>query len=123
MRTPTKVLLPLLLAGTIGLAACGGGDDTSTAAATTASTAAPSASTAASGGIVAKVSANDAPKADIAAALSAAGVDNADRWADEVVEYRPYTPDGGEAHLRDELAKYNPGADTVDAIVGALDFS
>jgi hypothetical protein len=68
-----------------------------------------------------KVSANTASAGDIATALTAAGVSNAERWADEVVEYRPYPPDDpGLQKLRDNLAKYNPGEDTVNKIVSAL---
>ncbi|BDY30831.1 hypothetical protein [Mycolicibacterium mageritense] len=68
-----------------------------------------------------KVSANNASQDEIAAALDAAGVKNAERWAHEVVEYRPYpTDDANLTKLRDNLAKYNPGAETVDKIVSAL---
>lgn len=69
----------------------------------------------------AKVSANTATEDEIATALKAAGVDNAGRWADEVVEYRPYPTDDPKLQkLRDNLAKYNPGEETVDKIVSAL---
>ena len=58
---------------------------------------------------------------DIASALTAAGVSNAERWAKEVVEYRPYPADDTNmTKLRDNLAKYNPGQETVDKIVSAL---
>jgi hypothetical protein len=69
----------------------------------------------------AKVSANTASESDIASALSTAGVSNAERWAKEVVEYRPYpAEDPNMTKLRDNLAKYNPGQETVDKIVSAL---
>jgi hypothetical protein len=62
-----------------------------------------------------------ASEEEIAAALASAGVSNADRWADEVVEYRPYPADDPElTTLRDNLAKYNPGQETIDGIVSAL---
>ena len=68
----------------------------------------------------AKVSANTASEEEIAVALESAGVSNADRWAEEVVEYRPYpTDDPNLTKLRDNLAKYNPGQET-DKIVSAL---
>jgi ABC-type enterochelin transport system substrate-binding protein len=68
-----------------------------------------------------KVSANTASVDEIAAALEAAGVDNADRWAREVAEYRPYATDDPDlTHLRDELAKYNPASGVVDSIVSVL---
>jgi hypothetical protein len=66
------------------------------------------------------VSANDASRAEIQAALEAAGVPNAARWAGEVVEYRPYADDPTWAQLRKELAKYNPAPGVVDQIIGVL---
>ena len=58
---------------------------------------------------------------EIASALDSAGVSNADRWAEEVVEYRPYpTDDANLTKLRDNLVKYNPGQETTDKIVSAL---
>jgi DNA uptake protein ComE-like DNA-binding protein len=68
-----------------------------------------------------KANANTASKAEITAALTAAGVASADRWAGEVVEYRPYaTNDPTFAKLRQNLVKYNPAAGVVDQIVSAL---
>jgi hypothetical protein len=68
-----------------------------------------------------KVSANTASEDEIAAALEDAGVSNSERWAQEVVEYRPYpTDDPDLTRLRDNLAKYNPGQETTDEIVSAL---
>ncbi|MEV0197897.1 hypothetical protein [Nonomuraea sp. NPDC050691] len=73
------------------------------------------------GAATGKVSANTADESRIAAALKAAGVDNPERWAEEVVEYRPYAADDADlTSLRQNLAKYNPGEDTVDKIVSAL---
>jgi|tagenome__1003787_1003787.scaffolds.fasta_scaffold19868973_2 hypothetical protein len=69
----------------------------------------------------AKVSANTASEDEISDALEQAGVSNPDRWAEEVVEYRPYPADDPNlTKLRDNLAKYNPGQTTVDQIVSAL---
>ena len=68
-----------------------------------------------------KVSANTATKAQITAALTAAGVTNAARWAKEVIEYRTYPKsDPTLAKLRQNLAKYNPGQATVDKIISVL---
>jgi hypothetical protein len=68
-----------------------------------------------------KVSANSASEGDIATALKAAGVSSPKRWAAEVVEYRPYPSDDLDlTKLRQNLAKYNPGPQTVDKIVSAL---
>jgi hypothetical protein len=73
------------------------------------------------GPAVAKVSANTASESEIEAALRAAGVSNSGRWAKEVVEYRPYPADDPNlTKLRESLAKYNPGQETVDKIVSAL---
>jgi len=68
-----------------------------------------------------KISANTASEDAIASALKTAGVASPKRWAAEVVEYRPYpTDDLGLAKLRENLAKYNPSAQTVDQIVSVL---
>lgn len=68
-----------------------------------------------------RVSANTASEDEIAQALTTAGVSNPGRWAEEVVEYRPYPAgDPDLAKLRQNLAKYNPGEETTDKIVSAL---
>jgi ABC-type enterochelin transport system substrate-binding protein len=116
----TKIGAALALA----LTACGGDDSADTTAASTTTSAATGGSTTstvadATGSKT--VDANTASVAEIAAALEANGVDNADRWAREVEEYRPYpTDDPTFAKLRDELGKYNPSAETVDQIVASL---
>jgi hypothetical protein len=118
---------------TLGLTACGssttsGGTPPSAPAAASsvagaASSAVEAAGSAASSAAnaVQKVSANTASEEEITAALAAAGVSNPGRWAEEVVEYRPYpTDDPNLTKLRDNLAKYNPGQETIDKIVSAL---
>jgi ABC-type glycerol-3-phosphate transport system substrate-binding protein len=80
MRAPLK-LLPLVLAGSLALGACGGEDSGAASAETTVTTVASSDSTATTDVTTAKASANDASRDEIAAALTAAGVANADRWA------------------------------------------
>ena len=68
-----------------------------------------------------KVSANTASEDEIAQALTTAGESNPGRWAEEVVEYRPYPADDPDlGKLRQNLAKYNPGQETTDKIVSAL---
>ena len=70
---------------------------------------------------VPKVSANAASQDAIASALKAAGVSSPNRWAAEVVEYRPYAiNDLNLSKLRENLAKYNPAQQTVDQIVSVL---
>jgi competence protein ComEA len=135
---PTKMLIPFAVAASLGLAACGGGSSATATTSATPTTAASSATTAK--GSVATlpatsstaagadapvagpaVSANKASKAEITAALTAAGVANADRWAGEVVEYRPYSDAAaGFPSLRKELTKYNPPAGTIDKIIASL---
>ena len=67
------------------------------------------------------LSANDASISELAAAFESAGISNAQRWAREVDEYRPYSVDDtGYTKLRGELAKYNPASGVVDAIVARL---
>jgi DNA uptake protein ComE-like DNA-binding protein len=105
------------------LAACGGA--TTSSDSSPSPSAAPTTVSAPPGGTAApaaeKVSANTASENEIAAALKAAGVSNAERWAHEVVEYRPYPADDPNlAKLRENLAKYNPGQETTDKIVSAL---
>jgi len=68
------------------------------------------------------VSANTAMAGELVAALEAAGVANADRWAREIMEYRPYdAADPTLQHLQDELAKYNPDPATLAAILSVLE--
>ncbi|GAA0922380.1 hypothetical protein [Pseudonocardia zijingensis] len=115
----------------LGLAGCGGSTSAPSATAPSApatgsSTSSPSSttdeSTAAAAPAVSKVSANTASEDEIAGALESAGVSNPERWAEEVVEYRPYPADDPDlGKLREKLAKYNPGQETTDKIVSALE--
>jgi hypothetical protein len=121
-------LLPLLLGLAVG--ACGGGGASNTPDASVAATAgAPSllgsstpapasadASTAPSG----SVNANTANVDELAAAFAAAGISNADRWAREVAEYRPYEADPTWARLRQELGKYNIDPAVLEQILAIL---
>ncbi|MGE3857550.1 MAG: hypothetical protein AB7G21_11410 [Dehalococcoidia bacterium] len=96
---------------------------TAAASATSAATSAATTPAAGASGAtaVAKVSANTGSRAEIQAALQAAGVPNAANWTREVLEYRPYPADDANlTKLRQNLAKYNPGPGVVDAIVSAL---
>ena len=70
----------------------------------------------------AKLSANNATRAELQAGFEAAGISNASQWAREVEEYRPYPEDDPDmARLRRELAEYNPGPGVVDAIIALLE--
>lgn len=109
VRPAFALSVAVALAGTLLLAACGGGKPTSA-----------DVSTAKSAG-AAKVSANTASKAELAQAFDTAGIPEAERWAGEVQEYRPYPADDPDfGKLRHELAKYHPAADVVDKIVATL---
>jgi hypothetical protein len=109
--TKTKLALAAL-AACLSLTACGGSPPNQASTPTTAT----SGSTQ-----IGKVSANTASESEIAAALKAAGVSNPERWAEEVVEYRPYAADDSNlTSLRQNLAKYNPGQETVEKIVSVL---
>jgi uncharacterized lipoprotein YmbA len=127
-RLPASI--GLSLAAVMLVAACSSGTAGTTSATSTA-TAAPvaaarsdpaaSTSSGSTSTSVVRVSANTASQSEISAALSAAGVPNADRWAREVVEYRPYdTSDTGLQKLQNNLAKYNPDAATLAGILSAL---
>ncbi len=71
---------------------------------------------------MARISANDASADELVAALEAAGVSAADRWAREIMEYRPYpTDDPSLIKLQDELAKYDPAPETLAAILSILE--
>ncbi len=79
------------------------------------------ASTGASSASATRVSANDATHDELVAALTNAGVANADRWAREIEEYRPYdTSDATLQKLQDNLAKYDPSPETLAGILTAL---
>lgn len=106
------VVLPILVALTFGFTACGGGDEgprALTEGLTSATTPAE------------KVSANDATGEELAAAFAAAGIPNAEAWAEEVEEYRPYPADDPNwTKLRTELAKYKPPPDVLEQIIATL---
>ncbi|MDP9864563.1 MULTISPECIES: hypothetical protein [Streptosporangium] len=125
MRPATTKSALAALAAFAALTACGGSPSeqaSQTSAPATATSPATSPTTAAGGRPrTEKVSANTASKDEIIAALRAAGVSNPERWAEEVIEYRPYAADDADlTSLRENLAKYNPGQETVDKIVSAL---
>jgi ABC-type glycerol-3-phosphate transport system substrate-binding protein len=117
-----KARLSCVLIVGVGLFVAGcGGSTTASDSSTPATTQATSSGTASGDRANAKVSANTASDSEIESALAAAGVSNPERWAHEVVEYRPYPiGDPNLQKLRDNLAKYNPGEETVDKIVSAL---
>jgi len=127
----TTRVIPLCAAALIALGVAGCGSDPEPSAGSS-SAPAPASSSSAAGSpatdsagaaptTATTVSANTASEEEIAAALDDAGVSNADRWAAEVVEYRPYPADDPDlTKLRDNLAKYNPGEETTDKIVSAL---
>ena len=129
MTIKAKFSSVLALCAILATAACGESATTSETTAPATETTAPATAAPTTGAEAtspspqpaAKVSANTASQSDIEAALAAAGVSNPARWAEEVVEYRPYPADDPDlTKLRENLAKYNPGEETVDKIVSAL---
>lgn len=124
LRRATALVLGI--AALLGAAGCGSstGSDQGTAATET-GTSATTESTATTGtsttNTAAKVSANTASAEEITAALEGVGVQNADRWTREILEYRPYDEaDATLAQLRDELQKYNPAPDQLEKIISVL---
>lgn len=85
-----------------------------------ASSPSPSPSSPSSAAGSAKVDPNTASVEELTAAFEAAGVPNAERWAEEVEEYRPYTGAADLVRLRQELTKYNIDDATFAKIVSVL---
>jgi hypothetical protein len=63
---------------------------------------------------------NTATTEELTAALASAGVDNPDRWAEEVQEYGPYTAENLEPTLTEELGKYGISQDQLSKVLSAL---
>jgi hypothetical protein len=120
MRRPFDPVMAAIGAAVLGasLAACGGSTPAYSSAAE------PAVEIPAEAGEpahAAKMSANSASEAELVTALRAAGVSNPERWAEEIIEYRPYASDDVNlAKLRQNLAKYNPGPQTLEKILSAL---
>jgi hypothetical protein len=144
-RLATRRIVPVTLLSlglVLGGVACGSDskdtatNDATTTTTTTAAAADPSttddgtaasSTTAATGttdpAAAATVDAHEASIDELAAAFDAAGVPNADRWAREVDEYRPYSGTDDWAKLKQELSKYNIDQDTLDKILSVLTVS
>jgi DNA uptake protein ComE-like DNA-binding protein len=126
LPAPTRRLLPAILLVASLAAACSGssGANATTSPSTAAATSAPSASSNSAGASQATssgtVNANTATVDELAATFSAAGISNADRWAREVAEYRPYDDAPAWTKLRHELAKYNIDPAVLEKIVAVL---
>jgi hypothetical protein len=126
--TTRRLLAVACLGLALVLAACTAGSidpaDPTTAADATAAASTPaptSSATASATATTGAVSANTATESELVAALEAAGVSSADRWAREILEYRPYdTTDPTLQHLQDELAKYDPDPATLAGILSVL---
>jgi hypothetical protein len=111
------------LAAVLALAACASVDDTAPSGNAGAAGAAAGSAAAVepSEPEVLRVSANTASLSEVTAALRAAGVKRPERWAAEVLEYRPYDEDDPNlTKLRKELKKYKPGKETTEKIISAL---
>lgn len=68
-----------------------------------------------------RISIASASESDIASALRANGVDDPERWAQIVLQYRPY-PAGpaGMAKLKDALTRFQATPDDISKITNAL---
>jgi competence protein ComEA len=109
------------LASIAALALLGCSSGTASTSPSGAATSSAASTVPAASGAATRVSANDATHDQLVAALTSAGVPNADRWAKEIEEYRPYdTSDATLQKLQDNLAKYNPDAATLAGILAAL---
>ena len=115
--------LSLIVAGCGGTSAVESSTSSSpaaTAAATPTSTSTPLPSDA-SAETGTTLNVNTATVEELRAAFAAAGIPNADRWAREVAEYRPYPADPTWAQLRQELGKYNIDPAVLEQIIGLLE--
>lgn len=128
-----------LAAGSLALAGCGSSGTSSPATTTTATTTTQATSTTsasstsagssspASSATLTTVDPNTASKEQIVAALEANGVTNADKWADEIAEYKEevgtYTSANLAPTLNKELAKYQPSAEQLQLIISTLKVS
>jgi ABC-type transport system substrate-binding protein len=115
----------VLVAALTGCSSPGGGSPAATsapaAASSTASSTSPSvASSAATGTAVQTVDPNTATADDVTAALRSAGVDNPEKWADEVKEYAPYTAENLQPKLTEELGKYDISQDQLRRVLSSL---
>lgn len=117
--------LGLALAMTVAACSGGGGSGEPSVETTAATSASPiesnEPSSAPSMAAAAKLNANSASVAELQAAFEAAGVSNADKWAREVAEYRPYPSDPTWAQLRQELGKYNIDPAVLEQIIALLE--
>ena len=121
MTSKARLSCILIVGVGVLVAGCGGSTTTTDSSNPATTTQVTSSATASADPTSAKVSANTASDKEIESALAAAGVSNPGRWTHEVVEYRPYPMDDPNLQkLRDNLAKYNPGEETLDKIVSAL---
>jgi ABC-type Fe3+-hydroxamate transport system substrate-binding protein len=114
--------LPAVLAAiTLTAAACAGSDSDTSDASTAKDSSDTSSATTPEAVEAVTADANNASADELIAALEANGVTNAEKWAEEIEEYRPYpTDDPTFGRLRDELEKYNPDPITLEAIVASL---
>ena len=127
MQSPRALLLPLVLG--LSVAACSGAGASPSAAPTDAAPSAAPTATASAGASTAassqagtsRINANTASIEELQAAFEAAGITNADRWAREVADYRPYASDPTWAQLRQELGKYNIAPDILEQIIAVLE--
>ncbi len=115
----TSITAMVALAVTLGTGVVASAQSPAVPASPTVS-AAPGASTAPAASQLPAIDVNTATQEEIAAAFVAAGIPNAERWAQEVVEYRPYEADPTWARLRQELGKYGIDPAVLETIISLL---
>ncbi|MFE5707341.1 hypothetical protein [Rhodococcus koreensis] len=113
--------IPLLISAGL-LAGCGSNDTDagSSMSPTTTAVASSTMTPGSSAAEVAQVDPNTASESQIQAAFEAAGVSNAGKWAKEVTEYGPYSPDTISDTLTKELGKYGIDQQTLNTILSVL---
>jgi hypothetical protein len=120
-----KIACPIVLGAAL-IAGCGStnaGPDSATAPGPASTAAVPSSAQAAPPAnplTQEKINPNIASTSELAAAFEAAGVPNADKWAHEVEEYGPYTPESIEPTLTKELGKYGIDDATLATLLSVL---
>lgn len=73
------------------------------------------------GAVPAKPSVNNGSEKDLAATLRDAGVSDAEKWAQTLVQYRPYPAgDAGAARIKEVLGQFQADPDTVSKVTATV---
>lgn len=120
-KRTVQIGIPVLIAAGV-LVGCGSdnGDTAKSASPTTSMVATSTMAPRSSAADIARIDPNTASQSQIQAAFEAAGVSNAGKWAQEVTEYGPYTPETISDTLTKELGKYGIDEQTLNTILSVL---